>query len=66
MGSEGCAGHYLMLASAIYYSTLSVQYSVICAALTGVRVSQGNQLLGRPLSHLTHPLRLKKLEHLQH
>ena len=29
-------------------------------ALTGVRVSQGNQLLGRPLFHLPHPLCLKE------
>ncbi|KAK1896234.1 Serine hydroxymethyltransferase, partial [Dissostichus eleginoides] len=26
----------------------------------GVRVSQGNQLLGRPLSHLSHPRCLKE------
>lgn len=29
-------------------------------SLTGVGVSQGNQLLGRPLSHLSHPLCLKE------
>lgn len=45
--------HDHLLASAIY-SPLTLQYSEPLS-LTGVRVSQGKQLLGRPPSHLLAP-----------